>query len=59
MPSVVVLTLGLGPRLGFALPGAPGLGWPPALPKRHVPEENRDNAPADPKEHAVADLIRA
>jgi hypothetical protein len=59
MPSVVALTLGLGPRLGFALPGAPGLGWPPALRKRHIPEEEVDSAPAEPKEHAVADLIRA
>jgi hypothetical protein len=59
MASVIVLTLGLGPRLGFALPGAPGLGWPAALRKRPISEEDGNSAPVEPKEHAVADLIRA
>ncbi|WP_221324046.1 hypothetical protein [Actinoplanes sp. L3-i22] len=59
MASVVVLTLGLGPRLGFALPGAPGLGWPPARRNQPISEENESDAPVAPKEHAVADLIRA
>ncbi|MBB4737074.1 hypothetical protein BJY16_000533 [Actinoplanes octamycinicus] len=59
MASVVCLTLGLGPRLGFALPGAPGLGWPPALHKPHNPDEKRGSPPPEPEEHAVADLIRA
>lgn len=59
MDSVAVLTLGLGPRLGFALPGAPGLGWLSVLRKSPISEEAGNSAPAEPKEHAVADLIRA
>jgi hypothetical protein len=59
MASVVVLTLGLGPRLGFALPGAPGLGWPPALRKPSISDEDGNSAPVEQKEHTVADLIRA
>jgi hypothetical protein len=59
MPSVAALTLGLGPRLGFALPGAPGLGWPATLRKPPIPEEDGNAPVGEPKEHAVADLIRA
>ncbi|BCJ42532.1 hypothetical protein GCM10010168_07260 [Actinoplanes ianthinogenes] len=59
MASVVCLTLGLGPRLGFALPGAPGLGWPPAVHKPPNHQEDGNRALPEPEEHTVADLIRA
>ena len=59
MDSVVALTLGLGPRLGFALPGAPGLGWPAPPHKPRIPQEDGNSSPAEPEEPAVADLIRA